>query len=478
MSAEPLTDDMANWPTDPFALLGVEPGAADADVKRAYTRLVRRFKPEHHPDQFRLIREAYEACQERAAWYRPDPVEYSPPPPPRPVSRPPAPRPPAADAEHEPVVDPWVEPAPPGDPVEEAWELAIVGQEAEAYCELLRLHDAGHGGPTLSLRLYWLLAVNAALDPQRTRHHWLADALTRSEFRGPAVELYRRELETDPAEALDGQFDSGPYAAALARGGSAAALLGVVRWRVCAAGRRNWANRIRRDLVAVRDALVMSDEAGWLGLLVLAAGWVAWTESLETSHYLREEIAGLTHLQLSQSPLFDRMEEVEQVSKDVEWGRYTQLPPAVFSLAMISFADPGYARPAEVEAAAVALSGWGDNVLTKLDTLFVKRPHHLHLLFREFHQYLRVRGMADPDDIPADLLRGLARRLDVRRTRPYAESLRAEIVQLLLENAVHPLELAASLDRDPDESYSRMAGRLQGDLAVQVAWLAGRVVKG
>jgi hypothetical protein len=145
---------------------------------------------------------------------------------------------------------------------------------------------------------------------------------------------------------------------------------------------------------------------------------------------------------------------------------------------MISFADPGYARPAEVEAAAVALSGWGDNVLTKLDTLFVKRPHHLHLLFREFHQYLRVRGMADPDDIPADLLRGLARRLDVRRTRPYAESLRAEIVQLLLENAVHPLELAASLDRDPDESYSRMAGRLQGDLAVQVAWLAGRVVKG
>src|SRR4051812_38918873 len=83
MSVPDLPDDMADWPTDPFALLGVTPGASGADVKRAYTRLLRRFKPEHHPDQFRRIREAYEACQERAAWPRDDPVEVSPPPPPR-----------------------------------------------------------------------------------------------------------------------------------------------------------------------------------------------------------------------------------------------------------------------------------------------------------------------------------------------------------------------------------------------------------
>ncbi len=473
MSAEHLSDDMASWPADPFALLGVSPGAADADVKRAYTRLVRRFKPEHHPDQFRRIREAYEFCQERAAWYRPDPAEVSPPPPPpvRPSSPPP-------DVPRPTVIDAAVEPAPPGDPVEEVWELAVEGREAEAYSELVRLHESGHPGATLPLRLYWLLAVNPALDPTRTRHHWLADALARTGFRGPAVELYRRELETDPEGALGDPHEGGSYFRALTGGAPAAAVLGVVRWRVSAAGRLGWPARIRADLNAVRGAVVLSDEAGWLGLLVLAAGWVAWAGNTDTQQFIADEVAGLTHLQLSQSPLFDRLEEIEQVAKDVEWGRYAHLPLAMFALAAVSFADPGYARPAEVEAAAVALCAWGDDVLTKLDSAFVNRPAHLLLLAREFDHYLRARGVWDVSEIPDDRLRGLARRLGLQRPRPYAESLRSEILHLLIEHAVHPRELAAALADDPQEPYHLPAPRLDRDLALQVAWLAGRVITG
>ncbi len=65
---EPLPDDPRDWPHDPFLLLGVEPSATETDVKRAYTRLIRRFKPEHFPEQFRRVREAYEAALQRAKW--------------------------------------------------------------------------------------------------------------------------------------------------------------------------------------------------------------------------------------------------------------------------------------------------------------------------------------------------------------------------------------------------------------------------
>src|SRR5579883_1594093 len=73
MNTPELPDDVDEWPADPFAVLGVRPGDDDAVIKRACTRLIRRFKPEHHPDQFRRVREAYETCLERSQWYRPDP---------------------------------------------------------------------------------------------------------------------------------------------------------------------------------------------------------------------------------------------------------------------------------------------------------------------------------------------------------------------------------------------------------------------
>src|SRR5688500_12033029 len=98
--ADHLPDDPRHWPDDPFRLLGVEPPATETDVKRAYTRLIRRFKPEHHPEQFRRVREAYEHALEMLKWHgfvpprefpttaepavRPEPVEADRP---RPVAR-------------------------------------------------------------------------------------------------------------------------------------------------------------------------------------------------------------------------------------------------------------------------------------------------------------------------------------------------------------------------------------------------------
>src|SRR5579872_5824145 len=69
MSAPDLPTDPARWPRDPYRLLGVSPGVSPRDLKRAYLQLIRRYKPEHAPEQFRLIREAYEAASQQITFF-------------------------------------------------------------------------------------------------------------------------------------------------------------------------------------------------------------------------------------------------------------------------------------------------------------------------------------------------------------------------------------------------------------------------
>lgn len=45
---------------DPYAVLGLTRGAPAREIKRAYFALVRQYPPEQAPDQFKLIRAAYE----------------------------------------------------------------------------------------------------------------------------------------------------------------------------------------------------------------------------------------------------------------------------------------------------------------------------------------------------------------------------------------------------------------------------------
>lgn len=459
MSVPDLSDDMRGWPADPFALLGVERGGSDTDLKRAYTRLVRRFKPEHHPDQFRRIREAYEACLDQAPWHRYDrPAGPAPDGPPDPPEQ--SPRPPSAAAAASPK---------PRDPVEVAWDSAVTG-DPDAYANLARLSDTV-SGPDVCLRLYWLLAVRPPLDPGRTRHHWLAEAVVRSGLRGPAAELYRRELEADPA-ALGAGYDRLLTATA-----DPAALLTISRWRLAAAGRTNGYGRILADLTALRSTLPPRDEPGWLGLLTAAAGWAAWGNRRVLDQFLQAEVTTLAHLQLSCGPLFDRLEENEAVAKDVEWGRFNAVPPAVVRLLQVGWADAGYARPVEVEAAADALLGWKGLLLERLDATFVNRTWLLAVVAREFDHYRRTRHPAGEAEYPPDLIRGLARRLGLRLGAGYPAD-RPAVLDLLTAHAVDPLEFAAACASDPSSLVRACADILPQDLGLRVAWLAARVVGG
>src|SRR5437764_570636 len=69
VSEPSLPDDPARWPDDPYELLGVPRDVSPRDLRRAYTRLIRAYKPEHFPEQFRRIRAAYETVLRLAEFF-------------------------------------------------------------------------------------------------------------------------------------------------------------------------------------------------------------------------------------------------------------------------------------------------------------------------------------------------------------------------------------------------------------------------
>ena len=49
---------------DPHAVLGLPADADDEAIRRRYLELVREFPPDHHPEKFARVREAYEALKD------------------------------------------------------------------------------------------------------------------------------------------------------------------------------------------------------------------------------------------------------------------------------------------------------------------------------------------------------------------------------------------------------------------------------
>src|SRR5437588_9709785 len=49
---------------DPYAVLGLPADSDDETIRRRYLELVRQFSPEHHPEKFSAVRQAYESLRD------------------------------------------------------------------------------------------------------------------------------------------------------------------------------------------------------------------------------------------------------------------------------------------------------------------------------------------------------------------------------------------------------------------------------
>lgn len=61
---------------NPFLILDVTPDSTDEEVRAAYTRLLRKYPPEHFPEEFQMIQESatiLRTARERwGVWFNPD----------------------------------------------------------------------------------------------------------------------------------------------------------------------------------------------------------------------------------------------------------------------------------------------------------------------------------------------------------------------------------------------------------------------
>jgi hypothetical protein len=268
MNEPSLPEDLSRWPKGAYELLGVNQEVNPRDLRRIYTRLIRKFKPEQFPEHFRRIREAYEIVLRQAEFFQTirgaraeedDDTDGA-------TAEAPAETDGASEA---PAAAPW-RPAPSlVDELTQLWRQACTGEEAAVYRRLLELHEAEPRSVDVLLRLYWLLALTRELDAKRKPCEWLAEGLYGG-LGGPLWELYRREIAEEPAEAFSERGNR-----LMRQPTQTARLAELAEWRFQAAARLGRWQPIDDDLEILHERLAIDEPETWVQLLISAAELLA-----------------------------------------------------------------------------------------------------------------------------------------------------------------------------------------------------------
>jgi hypothetical protein len=403
MSERPLPDDLAQWPAEPNELLGVSFGVTPRDLRRAYNRLIRIYKPEQFPEEFRRIREAYEHLLQIAEWFGqraeaaavPDDEPQLLPPPKEKASDdgastwvPDEPRPEEKASESGFVP---ARPRGPEEELEELWESAIAGRPLTAYDRLTQLNQQYAGRIDIYLRLYWLLTLYPELDSRRAPADWLVQGLLETGMAGQLQELYREEVADDPAEALGERFGR------LLESSAAPGLLAdLMEWRLDAAARLQRWDFLAEDVPRQRLRFGPGEEVLWLRLVFFLADRVAWAGTPEGVRLMAdcsEVIARHEHLASSLSHSFDRFDLLLEASDGwLSLWTVSRLPAQFLQLIAASWSRPFAELRESLMAVLELIAGAPSRWLDHLDVMHERSPTTLSLFgvlldrFEELHE--------------------------------------------------------------------------------------------
>lgn len=324
MSAARLPENLDEWPTDPYAVLGVQFGIDPRDLRRVYTQLIRSYKPEQFPEHFRRIREAYEAVLRHVPFFGLAAAASS------------------ADIEASPAEEaPALERRGPDllEQMQTQWELACRGQESEAYSGLRALYEQHPTCDELCMRLYWLLTLAPEVDSLRKPCDWLVAGLRANNLTGPLRELYRRELADTPGVA-------GTEAGAelFVHVAGTPVMFDLAGWRWLAAARLEKWDWIIADIAAVRERVCHASPEQWVLLLMAALHHLAWgltAAARKHTGLYYEEVQRYEHLHLRLSNEYDRLEHLHHLS--TRWHALSEvgeLPGIVADLIAVSWEKP------------------------------------------------------------------------------------------------------------------------------------------
>jgi hypothetical protein len=502
----PLPDDLGQWPEDPSELLGVSFGVTPRELRRAYNRLIRIYKPEQFPEQFRRIREAYEYLLRIAEWHTPhlEALDTKRDEQPRIL---PAPREPPSseDAAEEtgetpqPVEEVREEGIlPPSvkrhkDELDELWEEAISGRPAAAYERLAQLTQQYAGRVELYQRLYWLLTLWPDLDAHRAPADWLVQGLLATGLAGPLRELYCEVVADDPAEALQERYER-----LLDTQASAALLADVIEWRFQAAMRLQRWDVLNTDLARLGRRFGLGEEQLWLRLLFLLADGAAWSTDDPCAQLFaacRKEISRYEPLAPKMPHLFDRFDLLLETSAG--WRKLSRSDGVLLTIwrlvntplnapfikfirrripaNMLRLLGVAWFRPfAEVRESLMevvqAIAGSPQKWLRHFDEMRKRAPATL-ALFGELLDQLEAEREEeegyDRDKLKEIVLPFLSR-LNVAELSRY-ETARKRLLQFCINQHIAPEEMAEI------SSYWTWSQRLMGDWPLRLVYRAYRL---
>lgn len=324
MSDHVLPESLGDWPHDPCALLGVPQDVDERNLKRAYAKLIRVYKPEHHPDKFARVREAYEQVLQRIeflAQFNVSPAlelgdqpseiprtELTETPAPTPMRRHPFER------NREPSSDRLPDLR---QQIAAAWQWVLDENPAVGYRQLQKLLESHPAHEEICMRLYWILRLAADVEPETDPTRWLCVALRQNRLTGRAWELYCRELER---QSLLGVNDDCARLLRVQAAEERITELAIFRWRAVALANR-W-SLIRGDLDELQQRFANHNPARWAQLLFGALVFACWSESTNTAAqelviYCDLALSQLPELQLKMGGEFDRLDILKQLTLEL-----------------------------------------------------------------------------------------------------------------------------------------------------------------
>lgn len=337
-----LPSNPEEWPRDPFDLLGVTHEAASEEVRRAYTRLVRKYRPDDHPHEFQQIRSAYELVmrwvEARSRSQAPDVESEREEAVDRPVIELFASAgsqsidPPQARVENPTTgnASPQLDVAFPesrhdsrggernkptfSESLDAAWNLARDGNADAAFAALIALRDQSPQDPEPWLRLFWLRLISPELDPGRFPVEWLIEGLRATAFSPRLQRPYCDELERSAALIhCEVGYRLLETNAPLER------LFDVARSRWRAAVRVNAWPRIDQDLDLLRGRLMIDHPDEWVQQIFTALDYAVWSPhdgARKLAERCQRELAGFRDRELALSHLYERHAYVVELARD------------------------------------------------------------------------------------------------------------------------------------------------------------------
>lgn len=292
--AEHLSDDPADWPVDPYELLGVERHSDEKTLRRAYSRLIREFRPEHHPLEFQKIREAYDRARGSLdisgisqTWNGDWQVS---------VERPGFAQSHRASSS-----------AQASDRMAAVWNLAQQGDVEAALATLDREYGDFPESLEAASGRYWLLKLSPDTE-DKAIVEWLGEYVVRHPGKSALADWLETELNWSPAlarqSALSGLIDSGLPIERLAE-------LAILRWKSAAS--LDQCDLVLSELDQVRSRMTLDSTSEWVRLLVSSMPLFIWgsPETRKQFDALQEQLSEFQDLQLKMPDVFDEVEQLE-----------------------------------------------------------------------------------------------------------------------------------------------------------------------